>query len=67
MASSYNDGVLAASFTRFLIPVLPLLLYALSEWIPRDRRLLRAGALVSALLSAAGLVHFQKVFGFPLP
>lgn len=63
----YTDGVLAASFTRFLIPVLPLLLFALSDWIPRDRRLLWAGALVSALLSAAGLVHFQNVFGFRLP
>jgi Gpi18-like mannosyltransferase len=64
---SYTDGVLDASFTRFLIPVLPLLLLALSDWIPRDRRLLWAGALVSALLSAAPIVHFKNVFGFPLP
>jgi hypothetical protein len=64
---SYTDGVLDASFTRFLIPVLPLLLFALSDWIPRDRRLLWAVALVSALLSAAPLVHFKNVLGVPLP
>ena len=63
----YTDGILDASFTRFLIPALPLLLFALSDWIPRDRRLPWAGALVSALLSAAPLVHFKNVFGFPLP
>lgn len=64
---SYTDGVLAASFTRFLIPVLPLLLFSLRDWIPRDRRVLWGGAVLSALLSSAALVHFKNVLGFMLP
>ena len=64
---SYNYIGIAWYFSRFLIPVLPLLVYSLRDCIPRDRRVLWGAAGVSALLSAAALVTFKNVFGFGLP
>jgi hypothetical protein len=64
---SYNNGEIVWLFSRFLIPVLPLLVFSLRDWIPHDRRLLWAAAVLSALLSSAGLVHFKNVFGFSPP
>ena len=64
---SYTDAALDVVLSRFLIPVLPLLLFSLRDWIPRNRRVLWGGAVVSALLSSAALVHFKNVFGFRLP
>jgi hypothetical protein len=61
---SFVDAALEVSFPRYLTPVLPLLLFSLRDWIPRDRRVLWAAALVSALLASAAEVHFQNVFGF---
>jgi hypothetical protein len=60
----YNNFEIVWLFSRFLIPVLPLLVFSVGDWIPRDRRLLWAAAVLSALLSSAGLVHFRNVFGF---
>ncbi|HMD83176.1 MAG TPA: hypothetical protein VKO18_00585 [Terriglobia bacterium] len=64
---SYNNGEIVWLFSRFLIPVLPLLVFSLRDWIPHHRRLLWAAAVLSALLSSAGLVHFKNVFGFSPP
>ena len=62
----YSNFEICWLFSRFLIPVLPLLVYACRGWIPRDRRVLWGTAMLSALLSSAGLVHFRNVFGFSL-
>jgi len=70
---SYNyvssDGVegVAWEFNRFLIPVFPLLLFSLRDWIPKDRRVLWGAAALSALLASAAMVGFKNVFGFKLP
>jgi Gpi18-like mannosyltransferase len=63
----YNDIDIASAFDRYLVPCLPLLLSAMRDWIPRDRRVLWGAAVVSALLSAAAVVSFRNVFGFKLP
>jgi len=64
---TYNDIDIALALDRYLAPGLPLLLFAMRDWIPRDRRLLWGGAVLSALLSAAVVVGFKNVFGFRLP
>jgi hypothetical protein len=63
---SYNYGGIETQMGRFVIPVLPILTFALSSWIPHDRRLLWLGALFSALVASAGVVGFANVFGFKL-
>jgi hypothetical protein len=63
--SDYSD--IGGGFPRFLIPALPLLVFALRDCIPRDRRALWGGAVLSALLSSAAMVGFKNVFGFKLP
>ena len=50
---SYNYRDIAWFIPRFFIPVLPLLLYSLRDWIPRKRRLLWELALLSALVASA--------------
>jgi hypothetical protein len=64
---SYPEPALDFALSRFLVPVLPLLLFSLRDWIPRDRRVLWGAAVLSALLSSTALVHFRNVFGFKLP
>jgi uncharacterized BrkB/YihY/UPF0761 family membrane protein len=64
---TYNDKDIFLAFDRYLAPALPLLLFAMRDWIPRDRRLLWRGAVLAALLSAAEVVTFKNVFGFRLP
>ncbi len=64
---SYNFSDIAGDLPRFLIPVIPLLLFSLRDWIPRDRRVLWGGAVLSAFLSSAAMVGFKNVFGFRLP
>jgi hypothetical protein len=64
---SYNYSDIAYYFPRFLLPVAPLLLFSLRDWIPKDRRVLWGGAALSALLSTAAVVGFRNVFGFRLP
>jgi hypothetical protein len=63
---TYNNFEVVWHFSRFVIPVLPLLVFAMRDWIPRDRRVLWGAAILTALLASADLVHFQNVFGFRL-
>lgn len=64
---TYNGLDISWAFDRYLLPIVPLLLFAASDWIPRDRRVIWGGAILSALLSAAVVVGFKNVFGFMLP
>jgi hypothetical protein len=43
----------ASELPRFFFPVLPPILFSWRDWLPRDRRVLWASALLSALLTAA--------------
>jgi hypothetical protein len=63
---SYNYSGIVWYFSRFLIPAVPLLLFSLRNWIPKDRRVLWGAAMLSALLSSAALAGFRNVFGFSL-
>lgn len=64
---SYRYGAVLWFFSRFLLPVLPLLIFSLRDWIPRDRRLLWGAAILTAGMSAIAVVHFENLFGFRMP
>jgi len=49
------------SFPRFSIPILPFVLVALFRWIPKDRRVLWAMAIVFSLLAGASAVGVHNV------
>jgi hypothetical protein len=61
---SYNYHYIVGHFPRYLLPIVPILLYALRDWIPRVRPLLWVGAMLSALLSAAARVGFENLIRF---
>jgi hypothetical protein len=48
------------SFARFAIPILPFVLLALYDWLPKDRRLLWAVAVVSPVLAAASAIGIHN-------
>ena len=50
-----------ADFPRFIIPALPIMFVAVSDWFPRDRRLLWVIATVSPLLAAASALGIRNV------
>ena len=52
------------SFPRFVIPAVPVLLLALSRWIPRDRRVLWTLATLSPLLAAVSATGIQSAASF---
>jgi hypothetical protein len=64
---SYNYLYIVGDFPRFLLPIVPILLYSLVDWIPRVRPLIWVGAVLSALLSAAARVGFENVIQFRSP
>jgi Gpi18-like mannosyltransferase len=64
---SYDYRDIPLHIHRLVIPVVPVLLFSLRDWIPRDRRVLWVAAAISALLSCAPLLYFWNVFGFRLP
>jgi hypothetical protein len=63
---NYAEGV-AWDLPRFLMPIYPLLLLSLRNWIPKNRLVLWAAAGLSALMASAAMVGFRNVFGFSLP
>jgi len=64
---SYNYLYIVGDFPRFLLPVVPILLYSLRDWIPRFHTLLWIGGVMSALLSAAARVGLDSLFPFGSP
>jgi len=59
---AYNYPMWARSnFARFAIPILPFVLLALYRWLPKDRRLLWALAIVSPVLAAASALGVVNV------
>lgn len=60
---AYNYPSWARSnFARFAIPILPFVLLALYRWLPKDRRLLWALAVVSPVLAASSAVGVVNIF-----
>jgi hypothetical protein len=58
---SYNLPFWARmSFARFAIPVIPFVLLALKEWIPKDRRLMWGIGLISSGLAAVSAVGLRN-------
>jgi hypothetical protein len=60
---TYNSPRWAWSeFPRFTIPAVPFILTALLDWLPKDRRILWAGAVCSASLAAASTINVRHAF-----
>jgi hypothetical protein len=55
---TYNSPWARIAFPRYVIPVIPFMVLALLPWIPKDRRLLWAFGILSAILSAAETYGF---------
>jgi Gpi18-like mannosyltransferase len=60
---TYNSPVWArAEFPRFSIPAVPLVLVALHNWLPKDRRILWGIGIVCAFLAACSAVGIRTAF-----
>lgn len=57
---TYNSRWARTTFPRYAIPVLPFLILAIEPWIPKDRRLLWAFGLGSAVLAAASTIGIRE-------
>jgi hypothetical protein len=57
---TYNSPWARIGFPRYVIPVIPFMVLALLPWMPKDRRLLWAFGIVSAVLSAAETYGFTS-------
>jgi len=62
----YNFDYTALYIPRFILPVLPLVLFAVRKWIPQDRRILWPLAAISIVFNTVVLFGFKSVFGFKL-
>jgi len=60
---SYNSPRWAwAEFPRFVIPVVPFILVALSNWLPKHRVVLWGAGALSALLAAASAINVRHAW-----
>lgn len=57
---TYNSPWARIAFPRYVIPVIPFMILSLLPWIPKDRRLLWAFGILSAILSAAETYGFTS-------
>lgn len=61
-AFSYNSPIWAwLEFARYSLPALPVALYALEDYLPRDRRLVWSLIPISAALSAISAMNARRV------
>ncbi|MDQ3011398.1 MAG: hypothetical protein M3X11_11925 [Acidobacteriota bacterium] len=51
-----------AEFPRFVVPVVPFLLIALSNWLPKHRAVLWGAGALSALLAAASAINVRHAW-----
>jgi hypothetical protein len=61
---TYNSPWARTAFPRYAIPIIPFVVLAFVPWIPKDRRLLWAFGLGSAMISAAstvGIMHSWEI------
>jgi len=58
----YNSSFWARSnFPRFVIPVIPFVLFALDKWIPKDRRLMWSLGLGVSVLAASSALGIRNI------
>jgi hypothetical protein len=62
----YNFDYISLYIPRFILPVLPLVLFAARKWIPQDRRILWPLVALSIVVNTVVLFGFKAVFGFKL-
>jgi hypothetical protein len=62
----YNFGDITIYILRFIVPALPLILFTVRKWIPRNRRILWPLAAAAILFNTVVLFGFKTVFGFKL-
>jgi hypothetical protein len=59
---SYNSPYFArGNFSRFAIPIVPFVLLALNQWIPKSRKLLWSLAIICPVLAAASAIGIRNV------
>jgi len=63
----YNFDYAALYIQRFILPVLPFILFAVRRWIPRDRRILWPVAGLCVLFNTIILFGPKAVFGLTAP
>lgn len=57
----YNYDLVVVFFSRFLIPIVPLLVFAFEDWIPRNRFVLWTAAVLTAVAASFGRVGLRNV------
>lgn len=62
----YNFDYISLYIPRFILPVLPLVLFTVRKWIPQDRRILWPLVALSIVFNTVVLFGFKAVFGFKL-
>jgi hypothetical protein len=62
----YNFEYVAMYIPRFILPVLPLILFTVRKWIPQNRRILWPLAALAIAFNTIALFGFKTVFGFKL-
>jgi Gpi18-like mannosyltransferase len=60
---TYNSHHVLVDFARLMLPVLPFVLIALDQWIPKNKLLLSSVGFVSPLLAAATVIGMRNVIG----
>ena len=55
----YNLSVMSENFSRFLIPVLPILIWGMRDCLPKSRAIIWSLALICSVCSVAALVGFR--------
>ena len=60
---TYNSQYARTEFPRFAIPVLPFVLSALEQWLPKSRVALYATCIVGSLLAGCSAIGIRHVLG----
>ena len=63
----YNFDYVVLYVQRFILPLLPFILFAVRRWIPRDRRILWPLAALSIVFNTVVLFGLKTVFGLRAP
>jgi len=59
---SYNSWWARADFPRFVLPVMPFLLFALDRWLPQSRYVVYGLGVVSPVLAACSAIGIRNVY-----
>jgi hypothetical protein len=59
----YNDPDTVYFLSRYMLPIAPIMIGVLQQWIPRSRWVLWSLLLASSVVSVGGLARFGPLFG----